>query len=368
MSNTDQSRARATMPLTEAMLRETEVVPERHHVKRPALSRMAKFDVWTESECEPPAVITRLVRGHGCGKDAAWQVEVSVESGQLRPSRPAALQVVQVHRSILARDAVKSLAASMPHLEGKVAVRPQIRRLPEPYLIRFGELRYKPTTIFNPDGRRAYYDENYPWRCLVRITTPRGWSGSGVLIGPRHVLTASHCVDWTPGWLTVDVMYSDTRSLASANGIRAYAESKVGPGSIPDDESDEDYAVIVLDQPLGEIYGWFGSRTYDSGWDDETTAWHSIGYPQDWSGSGEIAAWQTNFYLNELGADYGSARLIRSQTFDNWPGQSGSPVFGFWAEGPYAVGVVSGEGSDYNYISGGSLLPSLVRRARNEHP
>jgi V8-like Glu-specific endopeptidase len=367
MSRHDDSVA-ASLPLTEAMLRETEILPERHHVKRSVSSRVVRFDVSGASGIEPPAVMTRLMLGRGGDCGASWQLEVSVEGGQLRPSRPAVLDVVQVHRSILARHKISRLAPSMPHAAEKVAVRPQLRRLPEPYSIRFGELRYEPTTIFNPDGRRPYYAETYPWRCLVRITTPRGWSGSGVLIGPRHVLTASHCVDWTPGWLSVDVMYSDATSLASANGVIAYAESKVGVGTIPDDESDEDYAVIVLDQPLGEQYGWLGSRTYDSGWDDETSAWHSIGYPQDWSGNGEIAAWQTNFYLNELGADYGSARLIRSKTFDNWPGQSGSPIFGFWGDGPYVVGVVSGQGSDYNYISGGSLLPSLVSQARNEHP
>ncbi len=367
MNENDYSKARAPLPLTEAMLRETEIVPERHHVKRPVSSRTARFDLVAASENEPPVVMTRLVRGHGCGRDAAWQLEVSVEGGQLRPSRPAALKIVQVHRTILARDAITSPAASMPHGEERIAVRPQLRRLPEPYMIRFGDLRYKPMTIFDPDGRRAYYDESYPWRCLVRIETPRGL-GSGVLIGPRHVVTASHCVDWTPGWMTVDVMYSNANSLAWANGILAYAESFVGPDSVSDDETDEDYAVIVLDQPLGEQYGWLGSRTYDSGWDDETSDWHSIGYPSDWSANGEIAVWQTNFFLNELGADYGSARLIRSKTFDAKKGQSGSPVFGFWADGPSVVGVVSGERSDYNYISGGSLLPSLVNRARNEHP
>jgi V8-like Glu-specific endopeptidase len=355
------------LPLTEAAMREIEIVPERHHLKAQMPTPAARFDVAMTNENEPPVVTTRLIRGHGCG-DAAWQVEVSVEGGRFRPAKNAALKVTQIHRSILARDAVKSIAASMPHGAERISVRPQLRRLPEPYTIRFGDLRYQPTTIFAPDGRNVYYDENYPWRCLVRITTPRGWSGSGVLIGPRHVLTASHCVDWTPGWLQVDVMYTNSTSLASANGIFAYAESKVGPGSIPDDESDEDYAVIVLDQPLGAQYGWLGSRTYDSGWDDETSAWHSIGYPQDWSSNGELAAWQTNFFLNELGADYGSARLIRSQTFDNWPGQSGSPIFGFWEDGPHVVGVVSGQGPDYNYISGGSLLPSLINRARNEHP
>jgi hypothetical protein len=114
-------------------------------------------------------VTTRLVRGHGCGRDAAWQVEVSVEHAQLRRSPPASLEIVQVHRTIQARDAITSVPASMPYAAGTIAVRPQLRRLPEPYTIRFGDLRYKPTTIFNPDGRRAYYDESYPWRCLLRI-------------------------------------------------------------------------------------------------------------------------------------------------------------------------------------------------------
>lgn len=368
MTKENRSNARMTLPLTEAMMRETTITPARHNYTRTEQSHIARYDVVTTCDLDPPPVNTRLARSCGADGRATWQVEVSVESGELHLAQPAVPKIVQVHRSVLARDPIKMLAASMPHGDLEIAVRPQLRRLPEPYKIRFGELRYDPTTIFPPDGRRPYYDTSYPWRCLVRINTPRGWSGSGVLVGPRHVLTASHCVDWTPGWMTVDVMYTNGTKLASANGIYAYAESRVGQGQIPDDESDEDYAVIVLDQPLGARFGWLGSRTYDSGWDDETSAWHSIGYPQDWSGNGEIAAWQSNFMLNELGADYGSARLIRSETFDNWPGQSGSPIFGFWDDGPYVVGVVSGQGSDYNYISGGSLLTSMIGRARSEQP
>jgi V8-like Glu-specific endopeptidase len=362
-------KTEALPPLTAEMLRKTEIKPKRHHVEHPVSSGAVLFDVSTANTEEPPAVKTRLVRVDGRGRDVAWQVEVSVGGGELRPARPSAAELVQIDRAVLARDTVAALSPSMPHGEGKIIVRPRRRKLPDPYKIRFGELRYDPTTIFHPDGRYPFYDESYPWRCLVRITTARGWSGSGVLIGPRHVLTASHCVDWPSRWMRVDVMYSSSTSLAFAEGIFFYFASMVGPGGpIPDEQTDEDYAVIVLDKPLGKQYGWLGCRTYDSGWDDEVSAWHSIGYPYDLSRSGEIAAWQTDFLLNELAADYGSARLIRSETLDIYGGQSGSPVFGFWSDGPYVVGVISGELPDYNYISGGSLLTSLVSRARKEYP
>lgn len=43
-------------------------------------------------------------------------------------------------------------------------------------------------------------------------------------------------------------------------------------------------------------------------------------------------------------------------------------VFGSWDDGPYVVGVVSGESSSENFVAGGSALTGLVRRARNEHP
>jgi V8-like Glu-specific endopeptidase len=317
---------------------------------------------------EPPEVVTRLVKV-GRGAAATWEVELSVDGRELHPVAPPPLNVKIFRTRDLARKRVDAMPASVPKIDAaKVAVRPESRPVPRQRKMQLGDLRYDPTTIFTPDGRKAYYDTTYPWRCVVRIVTPRGWNGSGVLIGPRHVLTASHCVDWTPGWLSVYVMYSNTTYLASANGTWAYAATHVSSSAYSSTVADEDYAVIVLDQPIGLTYGWLGSRTYDNGWDDTVTAWHSIGYPQDWSGSGEIAAWQTDFALNEFDGATGSTRLLRSNSFDNWPGQSGSPVFGFWNDGPYAVGVVSGQASDFNWIAGGSMLPTLVRQAQTDHP
>jgi len=361
-------RQRSKPPLDAKKLRRTRVRPPTHEVKPDAFTEQATVLSLPAVADEPPSIKTRLTR-RGRGAASRWEVELVVGGYELHPVAPPPLQKRLIPIRQLARRAIDSLPGSMPAIDvAKIAVRPRTRHVPRRPQMKFGKLRYDPTTIFSPDGRQAYYDTTYPWRCLVRIVTPRGWAGSGVLIGPRHVLTASHCVDWTPGWLTVYVMYSNTAWLASANGTWAYAATRVSASSYSADVADEDYAVIVLDQPIGLTYGWLGSRTYDNGWDDATTYWHSIGYPQDLSNSGEIAAWQTDFKLNELDSASGATRLIRSNTFDNWPGQSGSPIFGFWPNGPYAVGVVSGQASSFNYIAGGSMLPTLVRQAWDEHP
>ncbi|MFE3021825.1 hypothetical protein [Streptomyces sp. NPDC059256] len=41
---------------------------------------------------------------------------------------------------------------------------------------------------------------------------------------------------------------------------------------------------------------------------------------------------------------------------------------GIWSDGPYVVGVVSAETSDYNWVAGGSNLTRLVHHARATLP
>src|SRR5262245_56669745 len=81
-----------------------------------------------------------------------------------------------------------------------------------------------PLVIFQPDNRNTYNDQTYPWVCVCRITRPDGRMGSGVLVGPRHVLTASHIVQWnTSAAEKIEVHFVGNSALATAFTEVAYA-------------------------------------------------------------------------------------------------------------------------------------------------
>lgn len=235
-------------------------------------------------------------------------------------------------------------------------------RLPLPTRVLQRGREVNPLTVFSPEDRRIYNDISYPWGTICRVVTGAG-SGSGVIVGPRHVLTASHVVDWSgTGGGTVEVHRSAGSVRASTAITSVWYYTKV-TGSVGWFEQDEDYAVLVTNDRIGDLFGWMGTRTYNSSWDDEPY-WWNIGYPGS-IGGGMRPTYQQRKSLDEPWYDLGPARSMSTQA-DLTPGNSGGPMFGFWDDGPYVVAVVSSEDSDENWCAGGSWLTNLVRHAR-EH-
>jgi V8-like Glu-specific endopeptidase len=227
-----------------------------------------------------------------------------------------------------------------------------------------------PLFIWGADDRHVYNDTNYPWGCVCRIVTAIG-VGSGVIVGPRHVLTASHIVDWnTNGAGTVEVHRAGPSVSAISAIVRVWYFTKIIPPGVDWSEVDEDYAVLITADRIGDRFGWLGVRTYRSRWDDEPY-WENIGYADDVAGQ-MFPIHQRDKELDEDEFDYGSGRSMTTSA-DTLKGQSGSPLFAFWADGPYVVAVVSAQGTyflsgDENWCSGGSQMTRLVNHARSNDP
>lgn len=233
------------------------------------------------------------------------------------------------------------------------------RRLPR---IKHRGQELDPLIIIPPtDERRTYNDRSYPWGTVCRIVTDAG-EGSGVIVGPRHVLTASHVVDWAQNGAGSVEVHRSGGSTAATTAITAVWYYQQVTGQIEWIENDDDYAVLVTKGRIGDRFGWLGVRTYHNGWDGEPY-WYSIGYPGDLPGP----VWQRRKWLDEDFWDLGGGRSMTTDA-DAVGGQSGSPMFGFWDDGPYAVAVISNNSKKENWCSGGDFMTSLVAHARANDP
>ncbi len=258
---------------------------------------------------------------------------------------------------------------------------PTHRRRPRP-----GEDRDKGGTIFDTDDRYLFDDVSFPWRTTGKVRTAGGW-GSGTMIGPRHVLTASHVVNWNSdskgavGWATFTPGYFDGRGPWGEIDVVEVIYWEQAPGSLTDEETSIDYVVLVTDQRIGDLIGYAGYRAYDGGWNGGTY-WQYIGYPAERS-TGERPAFQgaavvsSKQDFNVGGVD--GAVLGHFNEFT--PGQSGGAAWGWWGGEPWprVVGVGSTIGSTAvqkptgstmgdNEYGGGPGLSTIISWARANRP
>jgi len=260
-------------------------------------------------------------------------------------------------------------------------------RQPDPRLFIRGK-RLSPAQLFN-DQRRVLTATGWPHHCVGIITNSDGKQGSGTLVGPNLVLTASHVCPWNSinsgqGWWMTFAPHATIGStpFGQTNVADILWYRQVGE-SADSFETAEDYAVLHLYDRLGDALGWMGGKTYSEDWNDQNV-WEFIGYPGDYGGNPAVETYQSIEDGDSPGVFGSGAGLDLETEASIVPGASGGPAWAWFQESDRAhaciVGVVSGEnmtpadlgsaigGDSENFLGGGSEMIDLVNQARSNWP
>ena len=312
------------------------------------------------------------------------QAEKGAAADALRQTLPVPVFALDLDRT-LRHQTVRATGAGVPVIvteddapaPGSRRGRPRANVAPElfgdrsPEPVAAAEDGPSPRTIFDGDDRFIFQDHTYPFRTVGRVSNSQG-SCSGTLVGPRHLLTASHCVVWnsdgTTGWLKFEASSFDAFNLGVAWAIRVYHYRQVVGPTIGDQDIAFDFVVVVLDTRLGDTLGWMGGKTYDGSWNGGAH-WANIGYPFDRGGTTQPVFQQGCAVTDTASQCFnGWCALELFSRCDIMQGQSGSALYGFWDNVPHVVAVTSAENRVTNLFGGGALLPTLINQARTELP
>ena len=192
-----------------------------------------------------------------------------------------------------------------------------------------------PDAVYGADNREVRTSTtSYPWRAFGAILAPGATTSncSGSLIGPRHLLTAGHCIHQggggkDEGWYPNRKVAPGQRGIGVfPNGLKHHSWYFSVSGWFDHADPAYDYAMIILqDRDDTAHLGWLGWRS--SG---HSGGLWTFGYP-GWSYECADSPELSGLCENYLYGDDGTAFPILSKQIghkaDTQPGQSGSPMY-----------------------------------------
>lgn len=222
--------------------------------------------------------------------------------------------------------------------------------------------------IFGAEDDREHWNAaEYPYHSVGRLYWDSGVLCSGALVGPRHVLTAGHCIPEQPTSGRFAPGYDDGERFGSAQVQVALSSTGQEAGSPC--ETKGDWAILVLDENLGDGLGYFGVKSPDASKLDQPAFYH-MGYPGDKGGSQPYRV--VDATINSADTfDCDASGPIYSDT-DTSGGQSGGPIWEMdenmdrWIWGALSIGVSWGERVGHSGFASGSQMIDAINKLREE--
>ena len=198
--------------------------------------------------------------------------------------------------------------------------------------------------VFGTDDRQAITSQDSPWRMIGYID-----GCTGTLVGRDLVLTAAHCViDPATNALRSNIGKFQPNRIEGVSNEESAVQWVWWGTTTPDADRKNDWAVLRLEQPLGDIYGWMGTKSVDiaSSLPYRITL---AGYSGDFQ-SQNTAGTHIGCHIRE---SFSSG--IHLHDCDATRGSSGGPIFSMFDGQPYIVALNVAEyrdgGEDSLYLA-----------------